>query len=156
MAQLKVPSTITYVNGKMANWGYLNTSKDEILNPFWILYTGTNNKTPSGELLRIEKLLKQNNQAVEVVVADYLRKIWHHTLEDIRLGCSGKMMNDLTIRAGITVPDLSSDSARDDLRKAAALAGMPNNAILISYSEAVVSSMIRDLGDSRVWVIRNS
>ncbi|KAL2060461.1 hypothetical protein VTL71DRAFT_9492 [Oculimacula yallundae] len=145
----KVPSTISYCNGKVERWGYSNRDKDETFRWFKILLEPSHKYNDEVKEVRdASKLLKSLNKSPEEVVSDYLKVLWDYTMEDIKQEVKeDNWKRDYALKVVITVPAMWSDAAKDKTKKAALMAGMPDNITMITEPEAAALSIIRDKAD---------
>ncbi|KAH7357222.1 hypothetical protein BKA65DRAFT_592706 [Rhexocercosporidium sp. MPI-PUGE-AT-0058] len=145
----KVPSTISYCNGEVERWGYSNRDKDETFRWFKILLEPSHKYNDEvKEVKEASRLLKSLNKSPEEVVADYLKVLWNYTMDDIRQEVKeDNWKRDYALKVVITVPAMWSDAAKDKTKKAALLAGMPDNITMITEPEAAALSIIRDKAD---------
>ncbi|CAG8962469.1 hypothetical protein HYFRA_00014199 [Hymenoscyphus fraxineus] len=145
----KVPSTISYCNGQVERWGYSNRDKDETFRWFKILLEPSHKYNDEvKEVKDASKLLKSLNKSPEEVVADYLKVLWDYTMEDIKQEVKeDNWKRDYALKVVITVPAMWSDAAKDKTKKAALMAGLPDNITMITEPEAAALSIIRDKAD---------
>ncbi|KAK8078892.1 hypothetical protein PG994_002699 [Apiospora phragmitis] len=78
----------------------------------------------SEQLLRARKMLKENNKSEIDLIADYLRKLWQHTLSKIRQVRDENIVEALRFHVVITVPAIWKGYARQGMETAAKKAGM--------------------------------
>lgn len=154
----KVPSLISYLNGKVENWGYHIGLKDAPL--CWIKLLLEPESRYSKELEQVRQcnaLLRQLNKTADEVVRDYLREIWSYTKEDIR-----KCVHDddwesnYAIRVVLTVPAMWSHAAKDRTLKAAVAAGLPTSIRLVDEPEAAALATLREKADDNMLRVRQS
>lgn len=132
----------------MERWGYANQAKDEAFKWFKILLE-PNHKYHDGvqEVRDSSRLLKSMNKIPEEVVADYLGILWEYTLEDIRKDRGEGWRKDYALKVVVTVPAMWSHAAKEKTKKAAIMAGMPDNITMITEPEAAALSVLRDKSD---------
>jgi molecular chaperone DnaK (HSP70) len=154
----KVPSTISYENGKVQRWGYSNRPKDETMKWFKILLEPSHKYNDEvKEIKDSSTLLAQLNKSAEEVVADYLRILWDYTMEDIRKEVKeDNWKRDYALKVVITVPAMWSDAAKEKTRRSALMAGMPDNITMITEPEAAALSIIRDKADDEALSVSDS
>lgn len=78
----------------------------------------------SEPLLRARKMLRENNKTAVDLVADYLRKLWQHTLQDIIDDRKEYIVDALRLHVVITVPAIWKGYARQAMETAARQAGI--------------------------------
>ncbi|KAH6895964.1 hypothetical protein B0T10DRAFT_545558 [Thelonectria olida] len=144
--QDKVPSTISYNNGQVANWGYEVTFRDESFK--WIkilLEPNSKYATTVQEVRDSNELLRRLGKTAEEVVRDYLREIWRYTKEDIRKRVGDNdWENNFSIHIVFTVPAMWSHLAKDKTLKVARAAGLPGNIKLVTEPEAAALATLHD------------
>ncbi|RDW67510.1 hypothetical protein BP6252_08906 [Coleophoma cylindrospora] len=124
---VKVPTSILYdSHGNVKLWGYIGDGHDGLLFQWFKLILSDEAQAKGGDKIDSTKeLLKTLGKSVVDVVADYLRKLWEHTLSIVR----GKKINatafdNMQLRIVLTVPANWDHSANQLMKQAAAQAGM--------------------------------
>jgi molecular chaperone DnaK (HSP70) len=74
--------------------------------------------------LRAQRMLKENQKTAVDVISDYLRCLWHHTIETIEAARGKVLVDALQFRVVITVPAIWKSYARQSMREAANRAGI--------------------------------
>ena len=150
----KVPSLITYMNGRPERWGYDVRLNDESFK--WIkILLEENHKyaTIVQPVQNSDTLLRKVHKTAQDVVADYLKLLWEYTVEDIR-----KFYPDyeelFNLRVVLTVPAIWSPAAKDKTRGAAKIAGMPDTIKLVTEPEAAALATLRDKGEENQLKVR--
>ena len=109
----KVPSSISYLNGKPYKWGYTVGLTDESFG--WIkVLLEENHKyvTKVATVKDSNTMLKKLDKTAQEVVADYLKLLWDYTLDDIKK-LHPDYQNIFALRVILTVPAIWSPAAKD-------------------------------------------
>ncbi|RMJ13421.1 hypothetical protein CDV36_006927 [Fusarium kuroshium] len=142
----KVPTVISYENGRVVNWGYEVGLKEDAFR--WIKILLEPKSKYADEELNVQgssNLLNKVNKTVEEVVSDYLRLIWKYTKEDIRKRVGDNHWEDnFTLQVVLTVPAMWSHVAKDKTLKAAKKAGLPQDIRLVTEPEAAALATLHD------------
>ncbi|KAF5013318.1 hypothetical protein FDECE_668 [Fusarium decemcellulare] len=141
----KVPSVISYKDGRAENWGYDVGPKEEAFRWFKILLEPESQYSQEyPEVHRTKELLNEIGKTAQDIVSDYLERIWRYTKEDIRK-CVGddEWEINFTIHVVLTVPAMWSHLAKDNTLKAAVSAGLPENIQLVTEPEAAALATLR-------------
>jgi hypothetical protein len=101
----------------------------------------------SDKVTDVLKQLVALNKSPEDIAADYLRKIWQYTKEDIQKVRGDDWAEIYTVRAVLTVPAIWSDSAKDRTMRIAHLAGLPEDVSLVTEPEAAALAVLRERKD---------
>lgn len=75
-------------------------------------------------ILRGRRMLRENGKTAVDLIADYLRAIWKHTLENINKSRGESVVDALTFHVVITVPAIWKGYARQGMESAAKKAGI--------------------------------
>lgn len=109
------------------SWGYEITSSMTPMKWFKLLLLRNEHIKPEirdSEQMRMARALlaRSPNMTAEKVIGMYLKKLWDHTLKDIR----SKMTNldNLPLKVAITIPAIWPPYAHSSMREAATLAGI--------------------------------
>ncbi|MCJ1471207.1 hypothetical protein MMC07_009855 [Pseudocyphellaria aurata] len=143
-SQDKVPSSISYLDGKPQKWGYNVGPTDESLCWIKILLEETREYVKTVKAVQdCHRLLGKIHKTAQEVVADYLKLLWDYTIEEI---CKKHPDYEsiYALRVVLTVPAIWSPKARDKTLQAAKLAGMPNDIELVTEPEAAALATLRD------------
>lgn len=144
----KVPTKITYQNWKANRWGYSIELKEQPLSWFKLLLDPNNKiNKESDKVTDVLRQLVALNKSPEDIAADYLRKIWQYTKEDIQKVRGDDWAEIYTVRAVLTVPAIWSDSAKDRTMRIAHLAGLPEDISLVTEPEAAALAVLREKKD---------
>jgi molecular chaperone DnaK (HSP70) len=125
----KVPSDISYdKNGKPAKWGFGLGSNDSSIRWAKLLLTrcSLNNMNDSQEpLLKAtsKQLLELKITAVDAI-ADYLRFLWEHILERLRVRLTQVALDNMIFKIVLTIPAIWDHIAQESMRLAASKAGL--------------------------------
>lgn len=140
----KVPSSISYANGKPQKWGYVVGFNDESFKWIKILLEENHEYATMVEPVKdCNTLLRKVEKTAQEVVADYLKLLWAYTIEDIKRFHPD--YEDLfNLRAVLTVPAIWSPGAKDKTLQAARLAGLPNALKLVTEPEAAALATLKD------------
>ncbi|KAF2870470.1 hypothetical protein BDV95DRAFT_607638 [Massariosphaeria phaeospora] len=139
----KVPTKISYQDGKPYNWGYAVDFKEES----WIkLLLDPKNKIgrTAEAVLTSNKLLGSLNKSAEEVAADYLRLVWEYTKSDIQKVRGDNWASIYTLRAVLTVPAIWSPIAKEKTLKIARMAGLPDTLSLVTEPEAAALAVLKE------------
>ncbi|KAL8838117.1 MAG: hypothetical protein Q9170_002258 [Blastenia crenularia] len=143
----KVPSSISYVNGKPQKWGYTVGLTDESFKWIKILLEENHKYITTVEPVKdSNQLLTKVDKKAHEVVADYLRLLWDYTLDDIQR-FHPNFRDIFALRVVLTVPAMWSPAAKDKTLQAARLAGMPSPIKLVTEPEAAALATLRDKAD---------
>ena len=150
----KVPSAISYVNGKPQKWGYTVGRNDESFKWIKILLEENHKYAATVEPVKVSnKLLGKVDKTAQGVVADYLRLLWEYTLNDIR-----KFHPDFqaifALRVVLTVPAVWSHAAKERTSKAARLAGLPEDITLVTEPEAAALATLKEKAEEKTLKVR--
>lgn len=141
----KVPSSISYINGKAEKWGYIVGFTDESFR--WIkLLLEENHRyatTIKEAVSDSTTLLRKVQKTAQEVVADYLKLLWEYTIEDIRK-FHPEYECIFSVRVVLTVPAMWSPAAKDKTRQAAILAGIPGTIQMVAEPEAAALATLKD------------
>lgn len=140
----KVPSSISYVNGKPQKWGYTVGLNDESFRWIKILLEENHKYVTMVEPVKDSNtLLRKVDKTAQEVVADYLKLLWDYTIDDIR-----KFHPDykdiFSLRVVLTVPAIWSHRAKEKTLQAAKIAGMPGEIKLVTEPEAAALATLKD------------
>jgi hypothetical protein len=141
----KVPSSISYENGKPHRWGYTVEPGDNSLK--WIkvlLETSPRFADKVALIKKSNELLQRLNKKADEVVADYLRFLWQYTLKDISRLKGADYEKRYDLQVFLTVPALWSDEAKERIQSAGRAAGFPQNITCISEPEAAALHVLRE------------
>lgn len=142
----KVPSIISYKNGRIESWGYEVGLKEEAFRWFKILLEPDSKYARTTQQVRQSNdLLGKINKTAEDVLCDYLKQIWRYTKEDIRKRVSDDdWESNYNVHVVLTVPAMWSHVAKEKTLKAARNAGLPANIQPITEPEAAALATLHD------------
>lgn len=141
----KVPTKISYENGKPARWGYAVELKEDCFRWFKLLLDPKNKIGQSSEAVTTSlKLLRSLNKRVEDVAADYLRLLWQYTKADIAKARGVDWESNYTVKVVLTVPAIWSHEAKDRTMKIAKNADLPSQIDLVSEPEAAALAVLKE------------
>jgi hypothetical protein len=117
----------TQYNIATDSWGYEITSDMTPMKWFKLLLLRPENMTEeirNSEQLKAARALlaRSPNITPEILIGMYLRKLWRHTLEQIKRYTTG--VDNLPLKVGITIPAIWPPYAHKSMREAAAQAGI--------------------------------
>lgn len=145
----KVPSAISFADGRMKAWGYDIGIRDDPLRWFKVLLEPDHKYAQAtNEVKSSNALLNSLGKTVEDVVAQYLECLWSYTKSHIR-----KRIHDedwehtYDLSVVLTVPAIWSPVAKERTLKAARAAGLPSNPILLTEPEAAALATLHDKAD---------
>lgn len=142
----KVPTIISYQNGKVAQWGFsVDSVRKDSFRWIKLLLDPKNlvGRTSEAVLTSI-KLLSTLNKRAEDVAADYLGMIWKYTQEDIQKVRGDDWESIYTLKVVLTVPAIWSAAAKDKTLKIARKAGLPQNIDLVTEPEAAALAVLKE------------
>ncbi|KAL8759425.1 MAG: hypothetical protein Q9199_000795 [Rusavskia elegans] len=140
----KVPSSISYVDGKPQKWGYTVGLTDESFRWVKILLEENHKYISTVEPVKnSNRLLTKVDKKAYEVVADYLKLLWEYTLDDIQK-FHPTFREIFALRVVLTVPAMWSPAAKDKTLQAARLAGMPSPIKLVTEPEAAALATLKD------------
>ena len=144
----KVPTIISYKNGRPHNWGYNVELSEQSFKWFKILLDPKHKLGSSSEaVLTSSRLLSSLNKTADEVVADYLRLIWQYAKDDIQRLKGDNWQSVYTLRVVLTVPAIWSPAAKDKTLKAAKAAGLPDEISLVTEPEAAALAVLKEKND---------
>jgi hypothetical protein len=145
----KVPSCISYVDGKPTNWGFQVGFAEDSFKWIKILLEPNHKYRKAIEPVKISnRLLGTLKKTAVEVVADYLRFLWTYTTDDIRRRQGDDYLSIYSLRIILTVPAIWSDAAKDKTLQAARLAGLPSDITLVTEPEAAALATLRDKAET--------
>ncbi|KAF6835704.1 Hsp70 family chaperone [Colletotrichum plurivorum] len=156
----KTPSTLLYQgNHGDAVWGYGIPASNghEPLKWFKLLLIDANDLPrelrASPQIATARKILSDNNKNAIEVVSDYLKNLWDHSIESIKLTAGKKLVELCKFHVVITLPAIWPAYAKARMRRAAQKAGIldtrwagQTTLSFISEPEAAALATMRDLG----------
>jgi len=124
-----VPSDISYDDyDKPAKWGFgLHASDNPVcwakllLSP---LSLSTLNTQEEKVVEATRRHLKEMGKTVVEVIGDYLRFLWSHILERLRVRLTAPVLDNMVLKVVLTVPAIWDHNAQQKMRNAARLAGI--------------------------------
>jgi hypothetical protein len=127
----KVPSDICYDDsGRPSKWGFGLKSTDRPLRWTKLLLSplSLNNMNSSEESVveATRKELKRLKKTVLDVISDYLRFLWNHILERLRIRLTAAAFDNMVLKVVLTVPAIWDHNAHDQMRNAVERAGITN------------------------------
>ena len=153
-SQDKVPSAISYTNGKPQKWGYTVGMTDESFKWIKILLEENHKYAATVEPVKDSNtLLRKVDKTAQGVVADYLRLLWGYTLDDIRK-FHPDFLEIFALRVVLTVPAVWSHAAKEKTRQAARLAGLPEDITLVTEPEAAALATLKERAEEQTLKVR--
>jgi hypothetical protein len=145
----KVPTCISYVDGKPANWGFKVGFGEDSFKWIKILLEANHKYAKAIDSVKLSThMLGTLNKTAVDVVADYLRFLWAYTKDDIRRRQGDGYLSIYSLRIILTVPAIWSDAAKDKTLQAARQAGLPSNITLVTEPEAAALATLRDKAET--------
>lgn len=150
----KTPSEIFYpLDGGEIRWGYDVPLDEEPIRWFKLLLVSEEDLSPdlqkSAQIKRARELVRVREQDPIDVVADYLRLLWAHALEDIVRDRGKSALAGSPFKVWITVPAIWEPDARERMLKAAEKAGItqrraigPTTVDFVAEPEAAALSVL--------------
>ena len=122
----KVPSRIAYdANGNVKTWGYMTNSSNKYhAQWFKLLLSEEAGQKGGPKVKEVKELLKTLNKKPVDIVADYLKKLWRHSLKEIELKLTKQALDNMQLRVVITVPAQWDHAGEELTRQAAIQAGI--------------------------------
>ena len=149
-AKDKVPSSISYVDGKQQKWGYTVGLTDESFRWIKILLEENHKYVTTVEPVKDSNtLLRKVDKTAQAVVADYLKLLWNYTLDDIKK-FHPSYQDIFALRVVLTVPAIWSPAAKDKTLQAARIAGIPGSISLVTEPEAAALATLKDKADENL------
>jgi molecular chaperone DnaK (HSP70) len=150
----KVPSVITYDDEFLvSSWGYKLDKSNHSLSWFKMLLSDQakehlQNEQPQ-RYKRLETLLEIKEKTPVEVVADYLRCLWTHAMNEIMKEIGKNLWDNIKIKIALTVPAIWDHKAQELTKRAAEMAGMLERADttleLIGEPEAAALSVFNEM-----------
>lgn len=153
----KTPSEIHYDRKSGSpTWGYDVPIEEEPIRWFKLLLvdeeTLPEEFSDSKQLARARQLIRDLKKEPVEVVADYLRLLWQHTLDQLCRDRGDSAVKGLQLKVWLTVPALWDERARQRMRNAAKMAGIldrrtagPTELGLVAEPEAAALAVLNDL-----------
>ena len=152
----KVPTVISYVNGRPSKWGYEVGPKDQSFRWIKVLFE------PDSKYEKVLQPVKKSNELLQeleksavTVAADYLRELWHFTMNDIEKR-QGKDFRDIyTLKVIMSVPAMWTPAAKEKTLHAAKAAGLGDDIALVTEPEAAALATLKDKSDMDELKVRD-
>lgn len=142
----KVPSKISYKDGKPFHWGFTVTLEEPSFQWFKLLLNPEIKVGwDSQEVEASQDLLSQLGKTAEDVAADYLSLIWKYTLEDIKKDRGPDWHSVYALKLILTVPAIWSPAAKDRTLRVARRADIAENIQidLVTEPEAAALAVLK-------------
>ncbi|KAE8443514.1 hypothetical protein EG329_001754 [Mollisiaceae sp. DMI_Dod_QoI] len=124
----KVPSVISYDScGEYVRWGSGVKSSDNPLQWTKLLLSPrsyTSNSLEGSIMESARRHMVLYNKSPVDVIADYLRLLWNHVLERLRIRLTTPVLEGMVFKLVLTVPAIWDQNAQTKMRLAAKRAGM--------------------------------
>ncbi|KAL1794655.1 hypothetical protein ACET3X_006471 [Alternaria dauci] len=141
----KVPTIISYADGKPHEWGYnVNVVGTEEKFQWFKLLLDSEQKLQGDLVTKSNNLLNSLNKSAEDIAADYLRLLWQYTKDHIQRIEGDTWENIYTLRVVLTVPAIWSPIAKERTLRAAKTAGLPTNIDLVAEPEAAALAVLQE------------
>lgn len=151
---VKVPSTISYVDGKPSKWGYSVGPTDESFKWIKILLEENHKYNTSVKQVRdSDTLLRKLGKTAQEVVTEYLKLLWEYTLNDIKK-FHPTYQDIFELRVVLTVPAIWSHAAKQKTLQAARMARMPGDIRLVTEPEAAALATLKDKAEENSLKVR--
>lgn len=141
----KVPTIVSYKNGKPHNWGYEVDIINEVSVSWFKLLLDPNQKA-RGDPRALEvcrRTLKSLGKSAEDVAADYFRCLWQYTKDAIEEKKGALWESTYILKLVITVPAIWSQIAKEATLNAARRAGLPTDISLVTEPEAAALAVLK-------------
>ncbi|PSN58712.1 actin-like ATPase domain-containing protein [Corynespora cassiicola Philippines] len=141
----KVPTIISYKNGKPYNWGYEVDIINEVsVSWFKLLLDPSQRARGDPRALEVcRRTLEDLGKSAEDVATDYFRCIWQYTKEAIEEKKGTSWESTYTLKLVITVPAIWSQIAKEATLNAARRAGLPTDILLVTEPEAAALAVLK-------------
>jgi molecular chaperone DnaK (HSP70) len=144
----KVPTRISYKNGRPHSWGNSVKSTEECFRWFKLLLDPKHKLANQAQAARTSSnLLGKLNKKVEDVAADYLRMVWQYAKDDVQRKQGDNWESIYTLRVVLTVPAIWSAAAKERTLSIAKAAGLPDSISLVSEPEAAALAVLKEKND---------
>jgi molecular chaperone DnaK (HSP70) len=145
----KVPTRISYKNGKVHNWGNSVKSSEECFRWFKLLLDPKANKlaNQAQAAKTSHNLLGKLNKKADDIAVDYLRLVWQYTKDDIARKQGDNWESIYKLRVVLTVPAIWSAAAKNRTLAIAKGAGLPDDISLVSEPEAAALAVLKEKND---------
>ncbi|KAK7701749.1 hypothetical protein SLS57_011631 [Botryosphaeria dothidea] len=144
----KVPSVISYRDGRVRHWGYeVDQTADAFAFRWFKLLLDPGQKYGSNAvrpLQQSKKLLEALGKSAQDVVTDYLAQLWAWVQDDIGRYNGAHWTSIYSLKVVLTVPAIWSPLAKDNTERAAKAAGMPEDILLVTEPEAAALAVLKD------------
>ena len=143
----KVPSAVSYKNGQLCGWGWHQSRQEQSNVPHVKLLledAATRKAMTTSKSVSLERPPDEDlPRYPEAIVADYLEKLWMHTLSEIEHILGQRMREASEYLTVITVPAIWSDRAKASL---AAIARKATHSPIkfVTDPEAAAISVLND------------
>lgn len=145
----KVPTIISYENGKPNSWGYNVKPGEQSFRWFKVFLDPAQLKKQAAEpVVASMRMMEKLQKTVDEVIVDYMRFLWAYTKADIANLKGENWQDTYSMRVVITVPAIWSDVAKTRTKKAAIAAGMGSNIFLVSEPEAAAHAVLKEKDES--------
>ena len=149
-----MPTEIQY-GSNTVSWGYDVSPEEEPIRWFKLLLVQDTDLTPdlrtSTQIRRARQLVREHYKTAVAVIADYLRLLWNHAIEDITRSRGESAVKGSTFQVWITVPAIWQEDACGRMREAAERAGItkrrtagPTTLELVAEPEAAALAVLDD------------
>ncbi|KAJ4352430.1 uncharacterized protein N0V89_007778 [Didymosphaeria variabile] len=141
----KVPTIVSYKNGKPINWGYeVDTDKEVSVSWFKLLLDPKQKARGDARALSAcRETLADLGKSAEDVATDYFRFLWQYTKKTIEDKKGETWESSYTLKLVITVPAIWSQIAKQATLNAAKRAGLPNDISLVTEPEAAALAVLK-------------
>jgi hypothetical protein len=124
----KVPSDICYdAFGRPTKWGFGPKSADNPLRWTKLLLSPLSLKNMNTEEAAVavtRRQLRAMKKKTVDVIADYLRFLWKHILERLRVRLTAPVLDNMILKIVLTIPAIWDHMAQKNMLKAAETAGL--------------------------------
>lgn len=150
----KVPTIITYENGKPPRWGFAvdPVKKEDCVRWIKLLldpkHTESTYGPPPEALINSSNLLQTLHKTADEVAADYLGMLWEYTKEDIRKQRGDKWESIYTVKVVLTVPAIWDPAAQHKTMTIARRAGLPHDISIVTEPEAAALGVLKEKSEN--------
>ncbi|KAG9557021.1 hypothetical protein KCU71_g11127, partial [Aureobasidium melanogenum] len=139
----KVPTTISYLDGRPHRWGYQTGPQEQTFKWFKILLqTDHQYERKIDHVKSASKFLEATGKTPEEIVGDYLNFLWIYTKEDISRHQGDNWEEIYSTHVVVTVPAIWNETAKERTLRAAKTAGISGNISLVYEPEAAALAVL--------------
>lgn len=139
----KVPTTISYLEGRPHKWGYQTDPQEQTLKWFKVLLqTDHQYERNIDHVQSAIKFSETSGKTADQIVADYLNFLWTYTKEDISRHQGDDWEEIYSTHVVVTVPAIWNETAKRRTLRAAKTAGIHGTISLVYEPEAAALAVL--------------